>query len=112
METNTAIYSKVEYQDALAAKKAILATQINLLNIIQKVENYKELRKKELILKLKLKNNLRNIKENFTKINNHVPQTKGIKHIKLEPRKREKEVKRNASVQQELLDIKRRLSEL
>lgn len=106
------VYSKIEYESAVAAKRAILSTQINLLNITKRISTYKELRKKEFILKLKLKNNIKNIKEGFVKINNHVPQTKGIKHINLKPKVREKEVKKNLSIEQELLDIQRRLSKL
>jgi hypothetical protein len=109
---NAAIYSKIEYPDAVSAKKIILSTQINLINISKKIDSYRNLRKSEMILKLKLRNNLKNIKEGFIKINDHVPQTRGIKHIKLEPKKREKEVKRNISIQQELTEIQRRLNEL
>ena len=38
------VYSKIEYQDALFAKKHILETQINLLNTMNSIDNYKEKR--------------------------------------------------------------------
>ncbi|MFA6022939.1 MAG: hypothetical protein WC781_02520 [Candidatus Pacearchaeota archaeon] len=110
---DNSIYSKIEYGDAIVAKREILEMQRNLLNTMQKIESYKELRKKELMLKLKLKNNLKEIRERFIKINNHVPQTKGIKKPKIiHAKMREKEVKRNLSIEEQLLDIQQKLSEL
>jgi hypothetical protein len=106
------IYSKLDYEEAVSAKKNILEMQKNLLNSINKIESYKDLRKKELILKLKMKNNFKNIDDHIKKINNHLPETKSIKHIKIVKAKGEKEVKRNLSIQEQLLDIQKRLSEL
>lgn len=109
---NDHVYSRLEYQDVVSGKKNILETEQSFLNILNNINNYKALRKKEIVLKIKLRNDLKHIKDSFTKISNHVPQTKGIKHIKAMPKKREKEVKRNSSIDEQLMDIKKRLSEL
>ncbi len=113
------IYSKIEYQDALFAKKHILETQINLLNTMNSLDNYKDLRKRELLLKLKLKNNLKNIKEHISKLNEHLPQTKEMKkHISVkkiktyESKENRKHSERASSIEYELEDIQRKLREL
>ena len=110
------VYSKIEYQDALFAKKHILETQINLLNTVNNIKNYQELRKKELMLKLKLKNNLKNIKDEITRINSHLPQTKEMKkHIsvkKVKGYENKKQSEKASSIENELEDIKNKLSQL
>ncbi|MBI2628772.1 hypothetical protein HYW74_01680 [Candidatus Pacearchaeota archaeon] len=117
------VYSKIEYQDALFAKKHILETQINLLNAMNSIDNYKDLRKKELLLKLKLKNNLKNIKDHIIKLNNHLPQTKEMKkHISVknikgyergyEDKESKKKRERASSIESELEDIRNKLSQL
>ena len=44
-------YIKIDYGEAVSAKKEILSSEINLLNIAKHIENYKQLRKKELLNK-------------------------------------------------------------
>ena len=59
------IHIKLEYQEALEAKKDILFSEMNLLKIAKKIQKYKELRKEELDLKLNI---LKKIKETKTEI--------------------------------------------
>ena len=107
------IYSKIEFQNAVSAKRNMLTMQINLLNTLKNIENYKSLRKKELIAKIKLKNDLKYVKEKISKINEHLPHTKKInKPTMIHAEMWEKEAKRNSSIEEQLLSIKKRLSEL
>ena len=46
METR---HIKLDYEEALHAKKQILSTELNLLQTSKKIRNYKVLRKKELL---------------------------------------------------------------
>jgi len=52
METR---HVKLDYESALSAKKHLLSSELNLLQIIKKINAYKLLRKQELITKTKLK---------------------------------------------------------
>ena len=38
---------KLDYEEALLAKKQLLTTELNLLNLLKKVKNYRALRKRE-----------------------------------------------------------------
>lgn len=115
---NNIVYSKIEYQDALFVKKHILETQINLLNTMNSLNNYKDLRKKELLLKLKLKNSLKNIKDHISKLNSHLPQTKemkkhiSVKHIKSSSSEEKTQREKASSIENELQDIRDKLSQL
>src|SRR3989344_8341111 len=70
---NSALYSKIEYQTAVNAKKQSLEMQMNLLNMMNSINNYNRLRKKETVAKLKLKNNLKEIRIAANSILNNLP---------------------------------------
>ena len=88
MATEHPIYSRIDYEDAMQAKKNMLRSQMNLLNIIKKLEEYKRLRKQELMLKLKLKNDLGEVKAKINKILDSAPKTEMTKNMpkQIEPR--------------------------
>ena len=52
METRHIMF---DYEEALSAKKNLLTTEINLLSILKKIKDYKNLRKREFSLKNKLR---------------------------------------------------------
>ena len=108
------IYSQLSYENAYAIKKNMLQTQADLLNILKTMEEYKLLRKKEFMFKIKMKNSLGEAKDSISKLISSVPQTDGIKIAKKENIKKQKEIEQetNFSVEAQLQDIKRRLQEL
>ncbi|MEK6890990.1 MAG: hypothetical protein AABX03_02535 [Nanoarchaeota archaeon] len=128
---DNSVYSKVDYDSMLASKKQVLAAQINCLNILKNIDSYKDLRKKEFMLKLKVKNNFKEIKESLSRINENMPkkaydELKEIEKInktekiltktsgEKEDRKGKvsKEALRESSIEEELLNIQKRLAHL
>ena len=117
------IFSKIDYPVAKEIKKDILELQINLLNTLQNINNYKELRKKEHMYKLKLKNNLKTVNQNIRKIMLSVPKTEGIgiakQQNKIEIKKETpriiekiKNAKQQSAIELKLENIQRILQEL
>lgn len=108
--TDSPIYSKIEYEYAISAKRNLLESQAGLLRSLQKIENYKHLRKREIMLKIKLKKNMKEIKENIKEILKNAPKTEGVKeHIK---KINEEDSHTVFSIESELEDIQRKLMEL
>jgi len=115
MKQENLIYSKINYEDAYSAKKDILGAQIELLNMIRTIEEYKLLRKQELMLKLKLKSDLRKTKENITNLIEKSPKTKNINESIAENKessKIKKKPKELANVESELEDIQKKLKRM
>jgi len=109
--TSSIIYSKIEYEDAISAKRNLLESQANLLRILQYLNNYKSLRKKELTLKIKLKKILKEIKDNVKEVLKNAPKTQEIKdHMK--EKKEAQESHAVLSIESELSDIQDKLREL
>jgi hypothetical protein len=72
MSTN--IHIRVDREEALAFKKSSLIFQESLLRIVSKIREYKELRKKELILKAKIKRDIANVEKLITHIEIILPK--------------------------------------
>lgn len=102
------IYSKIEYEEARNSRKNLLESQAGLLRSLQHLENYRNLRKKEFMLKIKLKKNMKEIKDNIKEILKNAPKTEGTKPHK----KKEEETKTVLSIESELSDIQDKLREL
>jgi hypothetical protein len=108
------IYSKIEYENAYRIKVNILKLQESLLNVYQSMDDYKTLRKKEMILKLKLRSEITETKKLLIQLTSSMPQTPGIKKIRKEIIKENEEIPKqnNMSIETQLEEIKRRLQEL
>jgi len=107
METR---HIRLDYEETLDSKKQLLSTQLNLLHIIKILKSYAILRKKELITKNKLKNQLNFVEKKIDLIESTFPdQTKKQKLVKIE-KKIEKAHMRG--IQKELDDIKSKLEKL
>ncbi|HLD98055.1 MAG TPA: hypothetical protein VI815_01900 [Candidatus Nanoarchaeia archaeon] len=127
---DNSVYTKMDYEVLLSGKKHVLAAQINCLNILKTIENYKVLRKKETMLKLKVKNNIKDIKNQLSKISENIPK-KAYEEVEENERKINKaknsiltlkkfgekesllkESSKEFSIEQELLEIQRKLAHL
>jgi hypothetical protein len=70
------IHIQLTYDEALQAKRNILTSQASLLRILQTIRRYHPLRLEEISMKLKLKKNLKEIKEEISKLQLTVPKVK------------------------------------
>lgn len=109
MET---LHVKYEFDEALASKKDTLNTEINLIDIVKKIQAYKILRKKELDKKEDIR---KKINELATKINStrkSLPKANIPKVDEQEIEENVEEIKKNVSLEEELEDIKKKLASL
>lgn len=110
METR---HIKFEYSEALEAKKQILTTELNLLQISKKIRNYNLIRKREYILKGKLKILTNQLKNKIIQIQSTFPEEKQLEEpkIKKESTTRESDYKEK-DIQSQLEEIQRKLAEM
>ena len=106
------VYSKLEYNSAISTKRNILGIQACLLRAIQIMESYRELRKKELMYKIKAKNNLKEIKDKINKILEQVPRSQISKEFNQRTKEKEENKSAVLGIEAELADIQRKLEEM
>ena len=70
------IHVKLEHDEALESKRAILSSQMNLLRIAKTIKQYNTLRKEELDLKVKLLKNITDAKTGLWKLQKTLPKLK------------------------------------
>src|SRR3989344_1928703 len=102
MET---LHIKLEPEETLSSKKNLLATEINLLNSIKHLQNYKKHVLEELRSKTLLKSSLREIALDILELNKILPQ---IKEPKPQVDKQEEKIS-SKNLEQELKDIREKL---
>jgi len=110
-----AIYSRLSFEDAYETKRNILEMEAALLAMMQNIEAYKDLRRRELMWKIKLRNNYKQIEERIKDILKEVPKTEGIKQIEEEHKERKKKglsTSIGMSIESELMDIQKKLEEM
>ena len=90
MTKQNLIHIKFEYDSALECKKDILASEIDLLRISQRVKKYRELRMKELDIKMNIDKKLRAFKLDIGRLQNLLPKVEIPKILKPTRQKREK----------------------
>ncbi|MFH1358454.1 MAG: hypothetical protein ABIH37_01035 [archaeon] len=103
---------KIEYEEALSAKKEILSSQIDLLNIQKKMRDYKALRKKEFSLKNKLKSDFSSLKSKINTFTTTLPEDEP--YLKASSKKKQKIIEKDQpkDIQKELEEIREKLSKL
>ena len=69
METR---HVRIDYEEALDAKKQLLSSEMNVLNIAKKIKAYRVLRKKELAAKTRLRTALVSLRTKINLINRGV----------------------------------------
>ena len=119
MKEENFVYVKLEYEEGLQSKKDILATQINLLKVIQMTRQYRFLRLEELNMKEKLYAKIKELVASIRKIKADLPMMKipqikkldeekeVVKKVKLTP---EKEYDDSLEIQ--LQEIQRKLKNI
>tara|TARA_Y100000310_G_scaffold343363_1_gene450623 strand:- start:1962 stop:2288 length:327 start_codon:yes stop_codon:yes gene_type:complete len=107
METR---HVKLNYDEALNAKKQLLSAELNILNIIKRLKNYKLLRKKEFTTKSKLKTATTSLK---SKVNLIISTFPNESDEIITPKKIQRRIKpETQNLTQELEDIKAKLAKL
>ena len=121
------MHVKLENNEILNTRKIFLSSQIELLKSIQKIRDYKILRKQETALKMRLKSKLKKMNFLINKINSELPEPskkflEEIKQLEAQEKKQEqpvqleiKEVKKDSKMlelEKEILDIKSKLAAL
>jgi len=109
MET---LHVRFDFDEAVNSKKELLSSEIDLLNILKKIKDYKDLRKKELIKKSLLRTKLRQLAKEIVKFRNSLPKTKEIELEKKQARKISLEKGKKGRIESELKEIKERLGKL
>jgi hypothetical protein len=119
------IHIKLDYSEALQAKKDVLGSELGLLKIARAIKNHQVLRSDELKMKLRLHRKLKELKTTITKLQQVLPKVK-IPEIledkedkeekkedkKQTARKRAKERAHDISLEVQLQEIQERLKQL
>lgn len=108
METR---HLKLDYEEALAAKKQLLTFELNLLQILRKMSAYKLLRKKEQGNSNKIKTSVAAMRSKINALESTFPTDKKPKR-KRERREIKAPRKYGRGLQRELDEIKRKLARL
>jgi hypothetical protein len=118
---NSELHLRIDFSEALNAKKSLLSTKITFLQAIQIIESYFSNRKKELAMKVELKDKIKEINNQISElIHQELPrvtgeETKfGKESVKISKDKNlnKKEKKNRSAIEFELREIKRKLEEL
>jgi len=106
------IHVRFEHEEAVYGRKELLSFQMNALQLLKKIKNYKIFRKRELILKGKFKKQLSELKHNLNEINHFFPEEKTEQEIDIIRKKEEIENKYNKDIEAQLREIKEKLARL
>lgn len=115
VENGSLIHIKLEQNEAIESRRNILASQIILLKILKKVNEYKTLRAREFELKLKLYKKIREVKTDLENLKKALPKLK-IPKILNQKEDEEKPIRKtesyDLSIEGQLHEIQRKLDEL
>ena len=106
-------YVRLSSEEAITAKKDILSSQVNILNLIKKISSYKKQRKSELAKKTSLRRAVKHEIAEINKLLREMPDIReeGDKHIKIS-RESTKEKTKKKTIESELRDIQEKLARL
>lgn len=102
------LHIKFEHDEALAGKKEFLYSQINLLELLSKLKDYRNSRKQELILKSRLKNELTAVRTKIIEIGEHLPK-EAEEEIKIIRKLKPKEHEERKNIEAQLQEIREKL---
>lgn len=95
-------------EEMLFGKKRLLESQLNTLSLLKSFKEYKLLRKEELALKITLKNQIDSTLESINLLEKLLPKIETFET----PQTAEQHIKKQFTIEEELEDIKRKLSSL
>lgn len=117
MLSENAIHIRLDYLEALKARRSILSSELSSLKIAKKIESYRILRLQELSLKSRLNGKMKETKSNIRKLQGMLPSAKVPKIFRredFEEKTTEKGArpKVSADLDSQLREIEARLAEL
>ncbi|MGA2130607.1 MAG: hypothetical protein ABSG05_03295 [Candidatus Pacearchaeota archaeon] len=119
MPSEDTIYIKLDYMEALKTRRGILNSELSVLNISKKIQQYKNLRLLELGLKSKLSTKFKDVKSNIRRLQATLPSGRLPKIIQKEKAKaveksseRVGRIRQQSDIESQLSEIQRRLAEL
>jgi hypothetical protein len=105
-------FIRLDYEESIYAKKNILNSEIDILNLANRLNSWRKLRKFELLKKTKLRTS---VKSSLTKINlilAEMPQLEGVPRLQMHTKEIMPEKKKLSSIEQELENIREKLARL
>jgi hypothetical protein len=107
------IHVRFEYEEALEARRSLLSSHVNLLEFHEKFKAYKNLRRRELILRVRFKRALASLNTEINSLWESLPSEteEEIKTIK-KVRKLKTGTKGDRKIKDELQEIKEKLARL
>lgn len=76
MGDETLIHVKLEYAEAVRAKRDILSFESDLLRVLRRVRSYHKLRSEELRIRLKMYRRIKELKSNVGRLQQTLPKIK------------------------------------
>jgi hypothetical protein len=101
---------KLEYEEALSAKKQFLSIELGLLQTEKRVRNYKLLRKKELAMKNFIRRCLRELRMKISYNESTLPDEE--EPIKVKTIRKSIENRKNEDIKKQLDEIQEKLARL
>ena len=116
-EKDSFIHVKLEYDEAKQSKRDLLASEMDMLNIIRAMEKYAAIRNIEMQLKSKFYREIKKIAMEVKLLEVNMPQIKMPKPIKpmeekQKPEEAEIKTKGGDELERQLMEIQRRLKDL
>jgi hypothetical protein len=104
-------YFKLEAQERITGKENLLYSQMEILSILKKYQEYKKLRTQELSLKTALKRYIKLLNEEVEILDKALPHVK-FERIREEPKVRASTENKNRSLEIQIDDLKRKIQNL
>lgn len=105
------LHVRIDYDEAIDSKRNILTTQINLINMQKAIENFKDFKKDESVLKLAIKSKLNSAVSKINSFKKIMPKV----HEKKDEKERISEITEKTkehSLENELKEIQEKLARL
>jgi len=118
MPSENVIHIKLNYMEALKARRSILSSELGSLNIAKKIARYGEIRMEELGLKARLYGKMKEAKSSIKKLQSLLPNPKMPRIMKREQvmeehlGKTKSTTREQGDIESQLREIQRRLAEL
>ena len=118
MPSENVIHIKLNYMEALKARRSILSSELGSLNIAKKIARYREIRMEELGLKARLYGKMKEAKSSIKKLQSLLPNPKMPRIMKREQvmeehlGKTKSTTREQGDIESQLREIQRRLAEL
>jgi hypothetical protein len=108
------VYVKLEFEEAIEARKKLLSSQIGILELLKNLTNYFDLRDKERKISSKLKTEMNKIGNEINFLKEDLPETdSSVASIKKEPIKKvKKQAGRSLGLNAELEELNEKLRSL